>query len=84
METSAEYVRGKIDDIYEKLLTSSEKNTTAENGAKVNGGVVDGGNTDDEEKVGTRGSIIEAKTIVILHLGVNYRGKHFQLEECAY
>ena len=51
LETSAEYVREKISDIYKELKHSSSKSKDI---------------------------------IIILHLGVNYRGKVFHLEQCAY
>ena len=64
LETSAEYVREKIDDIYGEVVVSFEKNTTT--------------TTTSEGSDGT------TETIILIHLGVNYRGKHFHLEECAY
>ena len=63
LETSAEYVREKLDDIYGEVVVVSEKNTTA---------------TTSDGSGGT------TETIILIHLGVNYRGKHFHLEECAY
>ena len=52
LETSAEYVREKISDIYKGLKQSSIEKSK--------------------------------DVIIILHLGVNYRGKVFHLEQCAY
>ena len=62
LETSAEHVREKLDNIYGQMRKPSGE---AEINPKENGAN-------------------EAKTVIFLHLGVNYRGKHFQLEQCAY
>jgi len=52
LETSAEYVREKLSDIYNGLKQSSSEKTK--------------------------------DVIIILHLGVNYCGSRFYLEQCAY
>ncbi|KAL7532452.1 hypothetical protein ACHAXR_004637 [Thalassiosira sp. AJA248-18] len=85
LETSADFVREKIDHIYGQLK-SNERNRTKdgsciENEAKLNDGVdkheVDGANVGGS-------NTNEVKTVIVLHLGVNYRGRHFQLEQSAY
>mmetsp|Transcript_7470 Transcript_7470/g.13160 ORF Transcript_7470/g.13160 Transcript_7470/m.13160 type:complete len:287 (+) Transcript_7470:117-977(+) len=67
LETSAEYVRTKLDDIYDQLKTTNNQNQDAANGQY-------GENAPNEAK----------KKVILLHLGVNYRGRQFQIERCAY
>jgi len=85
LQTSAGFVREKIDDIYERLKTS-QTNINKGDGAIATEAKVDGSvdaSINNEAIVGD--SIAnEAKKVIVLHLGVNYRGKHFQIEQCAF
>lgn len=54
LETSADHVRGKIDEIYDRLSSRREDADATE------------------------------EATVVLHLGVNYRGRRFHIERCAY
>lgn len=61
LETAAEFVRPKLEEIY--------------------GASVDSNGRPDERR-----TIVEnkANAVIVLHLGVNYKGKRFHLERCAY
>lgn len=75
LETSAEYVREKIDDIYEQLQQSSSSLASPSLSSTKNDTTnINENETEEKKKV----------IIILLHLGVNYRGKQFHLEQCAY
>ena len=73
LETSAEYVREKIGDIYGRLGRSAIANGDDAGGLNSNS---NNSTTNNEQS--------KPKNVILIHLGVNYRGKYFQLEECAY
>jgi len=81
LETSADSVREQIDDIYGRLK-SSKNNTNGDTSGTTETGVNDGIGTNNT--TGEANASDEKQVIVLLHLGVNYRGKHFQLEQCAF
>lgn len=68
METSADAVRKEVCEMYTRVCS------------KGNASVVEAAAATSSSSTAAEGGI----TIVFLHLGVNYRGTQFQLEQCGY
>ena len=79
LETSAEYVREKIDDIYEQLQQQSSSSSSLASPSPSSSSTKNDPINIQEYETKEKKDII-----ILLHLGVNYRGKQFQLEQCAY
>mmetsp|Transcript_1557 Transcript_1557/g.3478 ORF Transcript_1557/g.3478 Transcript_1557/m.3478 type:complete len:342 (+) Transcript_1557:372-1397(+) len=69
LETSAMGVQRELTAIYEHVKKY---------GRSMEGNAVDGAGGGEEKKMD------KTKSVVVVHLGVNYRGTQFQLEQCAY
>lgn len=76
LETSADAVREGITDIYGQLNAGHLKfpMSSKEDATQTEG-------DEPEEDAGTTATSL---VVVVMHLGVNYRGERFHLEQCAY